>query len=215
MGIHYLPQKVTLPTEQSVWITPLFSWYAKPEEDLGDSLYISPSFKENVAGMEQMWMDNHLCSWPSLPKGLTPSKYFATQNEKTVLRDYDAPVVSFSHFLPRRELIRPSEAETKEVEIHREKTGLGTIPALQGGTKDFNFSRYAGSSILETQIRTLRSVVHIHGHQHRNRDREIEGTRYVSHCLGYPREQKEGWTWGIDAWRGPKQVWPAVDALEG
>jgi hypothetical protein len=54
----------------------------------------------------------------------------------------------------------------------------------------FNFSRVAGSSLIEEQLRRIDSYVHIHGHQHLNRDMVIGGVRYISNCLGYPAERR-------------------------
>jgi hypothetical protein len=83
--------------------------------------------------------------------------------------------MTFSHFLPRRELLRGR---------HRE-TGTGTREPRHS----FNFSRVAGSRAIDRNLRSLSSIVYVYGHQHRNRDRTIEGVRYFSHCLGYPAER--------------------------
>ena len=85
-----------------------------------------------------------------------------------------------------------------------------TILGLPSGHRDpnprFNFSRVAGTSALDTQIRRLGSIIHVYGHQHRNRDRVIDGVHYVSHCLGYPVERSRGVVRGID--EGVREVWP-------
>ena len=155
-------------------------------------------------------MDNHLCKWDSLPKDVTASKYFSSLNTERCTRQYDAPVISFSHFVPRLELVRQEKEDADEVNRFRMRHHLGEAPSYQGGMAKFNFTRYAGSKTLEADIRKVKAIVHVYGHQHRNRDREVEGLRYVSHCLGNIKEQKEGWTWGLDEWKGPKQIWPAV-----
>ncbi|HET8707810.1 MAG TPA: hypothetical protein VFM46_16025, partial [Pseudomonadales bacterium] len=56
-------------------------------------------------------------------------------------------------------------------------------------TPGFNFSRVAGTWELDKQLRHLGSQIHVYGHQHRNRDLVIEEVRYISHCLGYPKER--------------------------
>jgi len=63
---------------------------------------------------------------------------------------------------------------------------------------EFNFSRVAGSELIEKQIRQVGSKLHVYGHQHINRDREIDGIRYAAHCLGYPNERKRGVIKGIE-----------------
>ena len=194
--------------DEHVWVVPLFSWYTKPEEDLQDSLYLCPKdWKEDVETMEQSWVDNFLCKWDTLPPETTKAEYFSGLNEAYLKEGY-SPVISFSHFVPSLELVLANEEEKAEVRKEREALGLGEPPALQGGADNFNFTRYAGSKLIQTQIDQLKSVIHVFGHQHRNRDRMIGGVRYVSHCLGNRHEQKEGWVWGISTWKGPKQIWP-------
>jgi hypothetical protein len=221
IGVHTDPVKIhTAPDESGssdVWIVPLFSWYAKPEEDAEDSLYESgPRYlHEDLKFCEQGWMDNRLCKWDSLPVGFTPSKYFSVLNSDRVAKTYDAPIISFSHFVPRLELLHEDDAtDHAEVKRFRDRHYMGEAPKFQGGVVGFNFSRYAGCKRLEQAIRRLGSRVHIHGHQHRNRDREVEGVRYVSHCLGSVQEQEEGWTWGLEEWKGPKQIWPEKSVKE-
>ena len=211
LGVHYTPHKVEVSGDKqgSVWIVPLFSWYATPEDDLQDSLYVKPSAAENVSLMYNMWMDNKMCIWPHLPDNMSKSRYFTSINEPTVQQAYDAPVISFSHFLPRRELIGSSEEDRIQVSRERARNGCCQLKPnnkCQGGAKNFNFARVAGCHSLEKQIRKIGASVHVYGHQHRNRDRVIEGVRYVSHCLGKPAEQKDGWTWHYKS--GPKLVWP-------
>ena len=113
-------------------------------------------------------------------------------NAARVERAYDAPVISFSHFLPRRDLIFSTLAE---------RAALPRPPRDEHPR--FNFSRVAGSAGIEAQIRRLGSTIHVYGHQHRNRDRAVDGVRYVSHCLGYPSSPEVGPA-AID---GPLTVW--------
>lgn len=193
---------------------PLFSWYTKPEEDKDDSLYISSTlYEENLSWMEQVWMDNHLCKWDTLPGGQTKSKYFAALNEQYLNENY-SNIISFSHFVPSLQLIKSLEEDNLEVEKERKLLGFSEDnikpAAMQGGAKGFNFTRYAGSKVLQEQIKQLKPLVHVYGHQHRNRDRVVDGIRYVSHCLGTLKEQKDGWVWGMATWKGPKQIWPQV-----
>ncbi|XP_013411819.1 LOW QUALITY PROTEIN: uncharacterized protein LOC106174703 [Lingula anatina] len=206
VGVLTYPEKIA----DQFWVVPLFSWYTTPEENVEDSLYVRPTqFVENTEKSNQIWMDNHLCKWPKLDLK-SRSEYFTNINKERVDRTYDAPVISFSHFLPRKDLIKPDASEEWLCQQERLSLGLSPIiPPAEGGAVGFNFTRYAGCTTLESQIRKLASVLHVHGHQHRNRDRVIDGVRYVSHCLGYTREREQGYMWGLQEWEaGPKQVWP-------
>lgn len=156
--------------DPGAWVVPLFSWYVKPEQG-PESLYVP---KEGADPSLSMWADEVLTRWP---EPLSVADYFLDMNEPHLGREYDAPVVSFSHFLPRREVMFGAQAAR---------------PPRAGRAGRFNFSRVAGSTRIETQLRALGSVVHVHGHQHRNRDRFIDGVRYVSNCLGYPPERARG-----------------------
>ena len=74
-------------------------------------------------------------------------------------------VISFSHFLPREELL-PEKRFVME-------------PLL---------SRVVGSDALEAQVRRLGPHLHLFGHTHIPMDLELEGIRYVQWPLGYARE---------------------------
>ena len=208
--VYIRPIKVQCCDNTAAWVVPVFSWYAKPEDDLQNSLFVGRD-SEDAELSNKIWMDNHLCKWPKLQG--TVAQYFAKLNEDIVARNYDAPVVSFSHFLPRVELIPASDEEMKRVQEERKKLRLPSLnnPKAQGSQVQFNFTRFAGCKTIEEQIRKLGSKVHVHGHQHRNRDRVIDEVRYVSYCLGYPRERSMGVIWGLSGDKGPHQIWP----LEG
>ena len=171
LGVATKPVKVTAGSgDPGVWVVPLFSWYVKPEHG-ADSLYVP---RDGDDPSLSMWADEVLTRWP---EHMSVADYFLDMNEPHLHREYDAPVLSFSHFLPRRELMfRTSQPP----------------PARAGRAVRFNFSRVAGSTRLEAQIRALGSVLHVYGHQHRNRDRVVDGLRYVSNCLGYPPERARG-----------------------
>ena len=121
-------------------------------------------------------------------------------NEKPIRNWLDSesaasiPIISYSHFLPRRELLFPTprelemEAEHKAA-VNREASTGGTPVRPQKKTNRFNFSTVAGCLGLDAQLRRVGASVHVFGHQHRNRDRHLGGVRYVSHCLGYTAEQ--------------------------
>ncbi|XP_046554949.1 uncharacterized protein LOC124264251 [Haliotis rubra] len=211
LGIGTKPELLCVSHMAAVWIVPLFSWYSTPQEDPEDSLYVAPQNPVGEDKSDHMWMDNHMCVWPSSKE--TRSKYFADLNSQTCSKQYADPVISFSHFLPRTDLIKPSDTELAEIETDRKRLGLeSAVEAHKKGhinPRSFNFTRFAGCKVLEAQIRQIGSSVHVFGHQHRNKDRTVDGVRYVSHCLGYKRERVAGLVSGIDDCT-PKQIWPSI-----
>lgn len=213
LGVHTKPFRFSVTYEESVWIIPLHSWYSTPEDDFMDTLYMThPAVKEDLRKCEAMWMDNHMCKWSSALGGLTKSRFFAAMNDKHVNRHYDAPVITFSHMVPRRDLIKGGPEDMAHVNCERHRNGLGDAPKFSGMMPGFNFTRYAGSAIIDHQARKVGSQIHVYGHQHRNRDRVIDGIQYISHCLGNVKEQKEGYCWGMREWNGPKQIYPPMAA---
>jgi predicted phosphodiesterase len=133
-----------------VWVVPLFSWY-HASFDVHDEAVV-----EELEG----WTDYHICRWPQGVERV--DRFFLAMNEP-YLRRYDAPVVSFSHFVPRPDLV-------PRVEFLRFK-GL---------------ARVSGSEELEAQVRKLGSAVHVFGHTHIEEDRTIDGVRYVQNYLRAP-----------------------------
>ena len=171
LGVATKPAKVTCGAgDPGAWVVPLLSWYVKPEQG-ADSLYVA---RDEDDPSLSMWADEVLTRWP---EPLSVADYFLDMNEPHLGREYDAPVLSFSHFLPRREVMFRSPAAP---------------PLRARRAVRFNFSRVAGSSRIDAQVRAVGSVLHVYGHQHRNRDRLIDGVRYVSNCLGYPPERARG-----------------------
>ncbi len=78
------------------------------------------------------------------------------------------PVLSFSHFLPRQELLP-------------EKRML-YMP---------NLAKAAGSDLLEARVRRLKPLAHVFGHTHFSWDMAVEGQRYVQWPRGYPSENRQ------------------------
>lgn len=142
------------------WIVPLFSWYDL-EFASGDTDNQSDDIDDQLEG----WADFHFCKWPQEVQRL--SEYFMNLNLPNIKR-YDGPVISFSHFLPRIELLPAKE--------HLIFKGLPKV---------------GGSRLLEKQIRELQSVAHVFGHSHINRDCVIDGVRYLQNALRYPRERPD------------------------
>ena len=196
LGVHTQPFKME-NDDDHLWVVPLFSWYTKPQEG-GDSLFepkpvgVSPTGEIIRDETDDIWSDNYYCRWPDLGKHKSVVDFFFAQNEERCARRYDAPVISFSHFLPRKGLMFPVRNWRQWI-----KTFKDPMP-------QFNFTRVAGSTKIETQIRQLGSLLHIYGHQHRERWRKEDGVTYVSHCLGYPNERTMAHWSGNDL---PLLVW--------
>ena len=196
LGVRTSPGKVgATEGKTGVWVVPLFAWYVQPEEG-SDSLFVPKAGEDATL---EMWADNYLTTWPPLDQGCTVAEAFLRLNDAHVHRPYDAPVISFSHFVPRTELIYRTAQES-----------AAAGRALRDLHPRFNFSRVAGCRGLEAQIRQLGSMMHIYGHQHRNRHRYIDGVLYISHCLGYPAERARGVVHDIE--NTPKLIWDSAEA---
>lgn len=173
LGIETEPRRLSNGDGQAdVFVVPLLSWYAG-SEDPNASLFLP---KPGEDSQLSMWMDRVRIRWPQEME--QPAKFLLSQNDIESVAGFSGTIVSFSHFLPRQDLIFSNPEE-------RARFGF------QGGDRvpRFNFSRVAGSKGIEAQIRAIGSAIHIHGHQHRNRNRMVAGVRYLSHCLGYPSER--------------------------
>src|SRR5919109_2531785 len=138
---------------EGFWIVPLFSWY-EASFDLDNSADVN-----TLHG----WADFHLCKWPREVGQV--ADFFLQMNEPT-LKSYDGPVISFSHVLPRRDLL-PATANLR----------LKGLPKV------------AGCTALDAHIRRLKSQIHVFGHSHISCDRLIDGVRYIQNPLRYPHER--------------------------
>ncbi|MCG8314203.1 MAG: metallophosphatase family protein [Pseudomonadales bacterium] len=187
-GIH--TDSIIIGEQQKIAVVPLLSWYHTAEHPL-DTLYLEkPNVEDKTA---DMWSDFFLTQWPETVTA-NVCDYFLALNNPALQQHFDIPVVSFSHFLPRQELMLSTKAERNSSQL--------TFKDLH---PEFNFSHVAGSKALDRQIRQLGSRVHIYGHQHRNRVRTIDGVTYVSHCMGYPKERRLGVV--ADACVHPLEIW--------
>jgi hypothetical protein len=129
------------------WIVPLFSWY--------DGVYNSEM---------KAWADFHFCKWPDEAQPLPD--YFLRLNEPH-LKSYDAPVITFSHFIPRADLFPPPE--------YMRISWLPVVSLCQA---------------LDAQIRRVESRVHVCGHTHTTFDRVIDNVRYIQNAVRYPKERR-------------------------
>jgi predicted phosphodiesterase len=150
------------------WIVPLFSWYAPDYDRQGEA---------DVSSLDG-WADFYFCKWP-VEMG-SVSEYFLCLNESRI-KEYEGPVITLSHFLPRRELLPAIE-----------RLSFKGLPLV------------AGAPALDRQIRALNAVTHVFGHSHIDFDRVIEGIRYVHHAFDYPR----GAGWSKEPL---KQIWESVE----
>jgi predicted phosphodiesterase len=137
--------------EGALSIVPLLSWY-------------DFSFGEPSADLLARWMDFQACRWPAGADAAIVNEQFLARNElpESTMR---GTVISFSHFLPRIDVMPPDVPPEHQM----------LYPVL-------------GTRSLERQVRRLRSVVHVYGHSHLNRDVTLDGTRYINNALGYPAE---------------------------
>jgi hypothetical protein len=138
---------------EGLWIVPLFSWY--------DGVFESESSNERA---QQAWADFHLCKWPEDVKPLPD--YFLGLNEPH-LKLYDAPVITFSHFIPRADLLPP-----------KEYMKFNWLPSI------------SICAALDAQIRQLNSRVHVCGHTHTTVDSVIDNVRYIQNAVRYPKERR-------------------------
>lgn len=137
----------------TTWIVPLQGWY-------------DYSFGAPCPELKLAWADFRMCKWPPDldPKSVTT--YFTDLNTPH-LSIQGKKIISFSHFLPRIDLI-PGFVPRKVKAL---------FPVM-------------GTTILEAQIRILRPAIHIYGHSHFNRDINLNGIRYVNNAFGYPHETR-------------------------
>lgn len=142
VGVRTAPARVG-----GAWVVPLFSWYDAAFDVSGEG---------DEASLEA-WSDRYFCRWPNGAGRI--DRLFAAMNEPD-LRAYDAPVVTFSHFVPRPDLLPP-------VRWLRFK-GLPLV---------------AGSQVIEAQLRRAGSEVHVFGHTHIPVDQVVDDVRYIQNHL--------------------------------
>jgi predicted phosphodiesterase len=139
----------------SVLIVPLFGWY-------------DFSFGQPTCKIYQSWMDFNACKWPNHWQEDRITNYFISMN-KSLLHNKNkeniTQIISFSHFLPRIDLI--------PFYIPADKRYLDPV---------------MGTSLLEEQIRCLNSNIHVYGHSHVNAEIKKEQTIYINNAFGYPYE---------------------------
>jgi hypothetical protein len=148
LNIETQPKKI-----DGIWIVPLYAWY---------SPWLGAANEDEQRELEY-WSDFYFCQWPDNIG--SAAEYFANFNLPNI-RCYDSPVITFSHFLPRIELLPPRER------LHFK-----------------SLARVAVCPELEKQIRAINPIIHIFGHSHINWDANLDGVRYFQNALSYPRER--------------------------
>ena len=131
---------------------PLYSWY-------------DFSFGEPDRHLRRAWRDFRACSWPEhLAESQDVSEYFLKLNIPK-LNTRSKTVISFSHFLPRIDVM-PAGIPEKRRNVY---------PVL-------------GSEALGVQVRQLSPTIHVYGHSHVNQAIDLDDIHYVNNAFAYPSE---------------------------
>ena len=130
-------------------IVPLFGWY-------------DYSFGEPGPELRRRWLDFRQCCWPAGVEVPDVTAHFLRLNEPA-LATTNQRVLSFSHFMPRADLLPVREGR------------LVLHPVL-------------GAAGIDEQIRRLGSELHVYGHSHVNRHLTRDGVTYINNAFGYPSE---------------------------
>jgi len=154
------------------WVCPLLSWHHQ-------SFDTEPDLEGwDIPLVSECMTDFMRCRFPagiSMFDDAAARKVDSLNDSKARLADLKhrqagEPLVTFSHFLPRLELLL-------------EKRFL-SIPCLP---------KAAGSVFLGQRVQGLAPDVHVFGHTHFGWDAVHDGIRYVQAALGYPNERKVRW----------------------
>lgn len=135
-------------------IVPLLGWY-------------DYSFGEPGQMLLDAWMDFRACRWPDGWSEHQICQHFLAANLPLPTLNANERVLTFSHFLPRIDVMPGF--------IPPDKRAL--YPVL-------------GSSLIDLQVRQLNSKLHVYGHSHVNRQVQIDGIVYVNNAFGYPNETR-------------------------
>lgn len=140
-------------------IIPLYSWY-------------DFSFGEPDTYLRRAWRDFRACSWPEhLTDANAISEHFLGLNDLDRFRErldsFNGTVISYSHFLPRIDVM-PASIPAKKRKVY---------PVL-------------GSDGLGEQVVSLDPDIHIYGHSHVNQQTSIQGINYINNAFAYPNEHR-------------------------
>ncbi len=137
----------------SLTVVPLLGWY--------DYSFGVPSVEH-----QERWMDYRACLWPEGYNESEITRYFTEKNIQH-LDLKNETLISFSHFLPRIDLMPAYIPHNKRM----------LYPIL-------------GSSILDRQVQRLKPNIHIYGHSHVNRKVRLDDISYINNAFGYPQETR-------------------------
>lgn len=112
------------------------------------------------------WADFRACIWPDNHNEKTLTSFFLNLNLDH-LNIQNQTVISFSHFMPRIDIM-PSF-----IPLERRFT----YPIL-------------GTELLDLQIRKLKPAIHVYGHSHLNLEIKKDKILYVNNAYGYPHEKR-------------------------
>lgn len=137
-----------------VSLVPLYSWY-------------DFSFGEPGRHLLRAWRDFRACTWPDhFVSAREISEHFLAMNTERLNTSNDT-VISFSHFLPRIDVM-PERIPEKRRFVY---------PVL-------------GSDSLGKQVAQLNPDIHVYGHSHVNRAVEVDDIHYVNNAFAYPSEER-------------------------
>ncbi len=186
----------------AVWVCPLLSFHH-------ESFDTEPELQGwAVPPARDVMIDYRACRFPAHLGGVGDERAAAAVdalNDESARESSEAwgalasrpaaePLVTFSHFLPR-------------VELLPEKRFL-TCPQLP---------KAAGSARLGRRVQTMAPDVHVFGHTHFAWDMTLDGVRYIQAALGYPTERRSRWHTlqvGEFGAQGPLLLWDS-DAARG
>jgi hypothetical protein len=190
-GVRVGPVRVAGGGEDNgVVVVPLYSWYHAGWDREPDITHPDYKAVEEVMPFARKWGDFAFCSWPAYMNVLQTkfastsqdnrelAMAFADLNEPFLKRAEATPeslplatgrrrtdtVISFSHFLPRQELI-PEKRFMLEPQL----------------------AKVSGSDPLEEQVRRLQPDLHLFGHTHIPIDLTLDGIRYIQWPMGYAK----------------------------
>ena len=138
----------------AISFVPLLGWY-------------DYSFAALDRHLRRAWRDFKACKWPpGLEDCESINRYFLERNTANLDISNDT-VISFSHFVPRIDVMPDRIPE------HRRRV----YPVL-------------GSELLGEQVSKLNPDMHVYGHTHVNRSVHLDGIVYVNNAFGYPQETR-------------------------